>query len=268
MTKILVLILIALLSGGFYALVLTPFDYIDILYVALVFIGLVVTFCLLYLIFIVCYSLTLSKTKEYKKESKFVQIVTASLARNILFFTNTKLTVKGKEKIPTDTRFLIVSNHKNAFDPICFNLALKGYNVGFISKPENFKIPFASNLISREFYMPINRENDREALKTILKAINLAKNNICSIGLYPEGTRNKTEKPLLEFKTGGFKIAQKANIPIVVAIIKNIKKVNLNPFKKSVIEIEILDVIYPDTFETSTVDLGNRIYNIMLTNLQ
>lgn len=251
----------------FYFGFLRPFNAIDILYIFLLFIGFLIAYLILYLLFIFVITLTINTKEEPLKASNFIQFVSASLSRKILFYTNTKVKIFGLEKLPSDTRFLIVSNHKNAFDPICYNYALKYYDVGFISKPENFKIPLIGRLVHREFYLPINRENDKEALKTILKAIKLCKNNVCSIGLYPEGTRNKTDKPLLEFKTGGLKIAQKANIPIVVSIIRNLNKVSFNPFKKSKIEIEIIDVIMPEDFDESTIALGDKIYNLMLENL-
>ena len=247
-----------------------PFDYIDIFYTLLVFICSLIVVCLLYVLYILILNISVDKNKEYKKSSKFFQFVTANLCTRILLFSNIKVKFYNFDKIPKDTRFLFVSNHKTAFDPIYYNYILKYRDVAFISKPENFKIPFISGLIHREFYLPIDRENDREALKTIIKAINLCKNNICSIGLFPEGTRNKTDKILLDFKAGGFKIAQKANIPIVISVIEEDfkHKVCFNPFKKSIVNIKVLDVIYPDNFNSlSTIDLSDKVRNIMLEEL-
>ena len=263
--NILSFILSFLFSILIYLKFLSPFNAIDILFVILAFVGFILIFIVLYVLFIIIYSSTIKMNVEPKKNSKFLQYVTSWLSKRILFFTNTKWKVIGLEKIPRDSRFLLVSNHKTAYDAICYNAILCGYDVGFISKPENFNIPFVKNFIHGEFYLPIDRENDKEALKTILKAISLCKNNICSIGLFPEGTRNKTGQPLLEFKTGGFKIAQKSNIPIVVSVIRNIGKVSFNPFKHSKIEIEILEVIKSEDFPKNTIELGEQIKNIILT---
>ena len=251
----------------FYLKMLSPFEVIDLVYIFLFFLVSQVICFLLTVIFISLYSLTINKDKEYTKYSPFTHCITKYICQKILFFTNTHVSVKGMEKLPKNTRFLFVSNHKNSFDPICYNKILCGYNVAFISKPSNFNIPVIGRLVHREFYLPIDRDNDKEAIKTIIKAIKLCEKDMCSIGLYPEGTRNKTDKPLLEFKTGGLKIAQKANTPIVVSVIKNAKKLNLNPFNKSKISIEILTVIKPEDFEKSTVDLGKKIQDIMLKSI-
>jgi len=43
--------------------------------------------------------------------------------------------------------------------------------------------------------------------------------------IYPEGTRNKTGKPLKEFKDGAFRLAVETGKPIMPAIIFNTDKV-------------------------------------------
>lgn len=268
MITIIIFLLSLLSTILFNCLVFKPFTYINIFISIGIFIGSIIALYIIYVLFIVIIALTINKKKEYKKSSKFLQWLTANLSSTILFITNTKVKVENIEKIPKNTRFLFVSNHKNAFDPICYNYILNGYDVGFISKKENFDLPIISNLVHREFYLPLDRENAKEGMKTIIKAYKLCQDNVCSIGLYPEGTRNKTDKLLLEFKTGGFKIAQKSNIPIVVSVIKNKNKATPNPFKKSIIEIEIVDVIYPENFGTSTHEIGDKVYNIMLEKLK
>ena len=52
-------------------------------------------------------------------------------------------------------------------------------------------------------------KNIKEGMKTILAAIEKAKNGI-SICIFPEGTRNKTADTFLPFHEGSFKIAEKA----------------------------------------------------------
>ena len=61
----------------------------------------------------------------------------------------------------------------------------------------------------------LDRENAKEGLKTILKAIEYVKNGI-SIFIFPEGTRNKGEElSLLPFKDGAFRIATKTGCPLI-----------------------------------------------------
>jgi 1-acyl-sn-glycerol-3-phosphate acyltransferase len=66
----------------------------------------------------------------------------------------------------------------------------------------------------------LDRSDIRKGMEMILTAIDKVKNGI-SIFIYPEGTRNKTELPLGEFKKGSFKIAQKTDCPIVPVVINH-----------------------------------------------
>ncbi|MBO7218423.1 MAG: hypothetical protein J6V40_00400, partial [Clostridia bacterium] len=73
-----------------------------------------------------------------------------------------------------------------------------------------------------------------------------------------EGTRNKTDAPLLPFKNGGFKIAQKACVPIVVVKTTNSNKLRF-PFVTSV-TLDIVDVIYPKDYEgLNTNEIGDKV---------
>ena len=68
-----------------------------------------------------------------------------------------------------------------------------------------------------------NSQSDFQVVGTAANgqdAIDKVKNGI-SIFIYPEGTRNKTDKPLGEFHKGSFKIAQKAGCPIVPVVVNH-----------------------------------------------
>ena len=75
--------------------------------------------------------------------------------------------------------------------------------------------------------MAIDRENPRNAMKTIIKASKLLQKGEVSVGVYPEGTRSK-ECKLLPFHNGVFKIAQRADAPIAIVAISGTEKVSKN----------------------------------------
>jgi hypothetical protein len=89
-----------------------------------------------------------------------------------------------------------------------------------------------------------------------------------SIGICPEGTRNKKEG-LLPFKSGCFKIASKAKCPLVICTITNADKVFKNfPFKKTTMEFHIVDVIeYEDLKDLSTHEIALLARRKMVENL-
>ena len=79
----------------------------------------------------------------------------------------------------------------------------------------------------------------------VLTAIDKVKNGI-SIFIYPEGTRNKTDKPLGEFHKGSFKIAQKSGCPIVPVVVNHTRDCfeNHMPWiKKTTVVIEYCEPI-------------------------
>ena len=65
-----------------------------------------------------------------------------------------------------------IQNH--GVEPVSYThlewLVLKPWDIAFISKGENFKIPFFGRIIRKCCFMPIDRENPRKALRTINKA--------------------------------------------------------------------------------------------------
>ena len=66
-----------------------------------------------------------------------------------------------------------------------------------------------------------------------------------------------------------FKIAQKAQVPVVVITVKNTEKIRSRFFfRKTIIELDILET-FPVDFvkENKTVVLGERAKELMLNNL-
>ena len=133
----------------------------------------------------------------------------------------------------------------------------KDDNFVCISKPENFNLPIAGRWLKGMCHLSLDRNNNRNALKTIIQAIKYIETDLFSIGIFPEGTRNKNEG-LLSFKAGCFKIPLKAKSPLVICTLKNTDKVFKNClFRKTIIEMDIVDVIeYEQLKDLSTHELG------------
>ena len=170
--------------------------------------------------------------------------------------------VSGTDLLPQEGRFLWVCNHRSAYDPVVTADRLRDCNIAFLSKPSNMNLPGIARLAWGACFLAIDRENDREALKAILKAADFLKRGVCSIGLYPEGTRTKTGK-LLPFHAGSFKIAQRGNAPVVVAAIQGSENVGKNfPFRRTVVNLDILEVIPVEKVKAmSTQELSSYCRN-------
>ena len=142
---------------------------------------------------------------------------------------------------------------------------LKKIKMSFISKPENFKVPVAGGYMYLNGYLSIDRDNPRNAIKTIKKEAENIKNGI-SVYVNPEGTRSKTGL-LLPIKPGAFKIATLSHAPIVVATFKNTRQIHKNFPKKTVVYHDILKVIpYEEYKDLNTHEIAAMVEKIMRDN--
>ncbi len=176
---------------------------------------------------------------------------------------------QGLEKTPKEGRFLLVANHTNNSDPIVLLRCFRKQQLAFISKRENSTMFVVGPMMHKIQCQLINRENDREALKTILNCIKILKEDKASIAVFPEGGIDD-DGLLHHFRPGVFKIAQKANVPIVVCTLKNTKYVvdNLLHFKRSDVYLNLLEVIPAEQVKAaSTVELAERCHKLMADDL-
>ena len=177
--------------------------------------------------------------------------------------------LKGGEKLPAEGRFMLVCNHVSLVDPIMLMYAMPKRQLAFVAKRESRDMFVIGPMMHKLQCQLINRENDKEALKTILRCIQILKEDKASIGVFPEGGINNDLK-FHHFRPGVFKIAQKTKVPVVVCTLKGTKDVlpNLAKLKRSDVLVSVLTVIPPEEFENvTTVDLANRIHKIMADDL-
>ena len=222
--------------------------------------GIILGFALLYFIIPGFFALFVNPKKEYKKDSKLYRFLLNAASGIGLWVMRVKVHVNGVEKLPKGQKLLFVGNHRSNFDPIITWYMFRDWNISFISKAGNFKIPIFGRLIRRCCFMVIDRGNPRKAISTINSASELLKSGEVSIGVYPEGTRSKTGE-LLPFHSGVLRIAQKGNAGIAIIAMKGTERIHKNyPFRASHIEVEVLDVIPAEQVATTrTNDLSEMI---------
>ena len=225
----------------------------------------------LVLIFLVvwamCQRVDLEKPQE--KDSPVYREMAYFIIRLILPVLQVRLHVKGLENVPTDRRVLLVSNHLNDMDPVILLHCFRKNQIAFISKRENSTMFIVGKLMHKIMCQLINRKNDREALKTILKCIQLLKDDEVSIGVFPEGYTS-LDGLLHPFRHGVFKIAQKAQVPIVVCTLRNTQYIfnNALRLKPTDVYLNVLEVIPPEELKGITaVQVGNRVHKRMADDL-
>lgn len=202
-------------------------------------------------------------------DDPFYRKVTYRYAEAILPLLRMKVHTRGLEKTPREGRFLLVCNHLFELDPVVLYAYFQQSQLAFISKRENNDMFIIGRLMHRLMAQLINRENDREALKTILKCVQLLQENEVSIAVFPEGYISKNHH-LMHFRSGALKIATKAKVPIVVCTIQGTDKVlgNIKRLRSTPIELHLLDVITPEEMRgRTTTDIGEQIYRMMAADL-
>ena len=173
----------------------------------------------------------------------------------------------GRENIPQQNSFIMVSNHGSLLDPPLLGHAL-GCNISFMAKSELFKVPLLGFIIKACGAYPVKRGIvDKNTIKTACKKLS---NDNC-IGIFIDGTRQKNgrvNKPkqgaaLLAFKN------QKLLLP--VAIVNSHRLIGFKffiPFFSKII-IKVGKPVQPpqsssrDHLNSVTMHLQDKINNLI-----
>jgi 1-acyl-sn-glycerol-3-phosphate acyltransferase len=105
-----------------------------------------------------------------------------------------------------------VANHSGLHDILALaaNLPIQ---FRWVAKQSLFRIPFMGWHMRRSGYIPINRENPREAARSIIAAADIIRGGINAIA-FPEGTRSR-DGDLGKFHSGAFALALRTGVPLV-----------------------------------------------------
>ena len=152
---------------------------------------------------------------EKNKLYKILKIIAAILLKIIY-----PPKIIGKENIPADGPVIFAGNHKHAVDPVVVMTSTNRI-VHYMAKEELFK-GLHGKVFEKIGLLKVSRT--RSNLQAIIEAERILKNG-GTIGIFPEGTRNKTEKELLKFRHGAVFIAKNTNSKIVPFAIRGQYKI-------------------------------------------
>ena len=254
--------LLCLVNGGFESLNwlwLLPCGFVGS------FLGLAVLVFLL--LWFLCAIVDLNKPQE--KDSPFYRWMVGLVTRAAMPILRMRVHTQGLEKTPKSGRFLLVCNHLNDLDPVVLMEYFKDKQLAFISKRENSAMFIVGKIMHKILCQRINRENDREALKTILNCIRIIKEDKASIAVFPEGGI-KGGNVLHPFRSGVFKIALRTKVPVVVCTLWGTQDVFHNGLrlKPTDVQFHVLGVVQPEVYKDMTaVDLGHLVHDMMAKDL-
>ncbi len=255
-----------LLSDNFFAVFKESYSW---WLVPLLFVAFFLCFIILQALLLVITILTVNMNKPARGE-RFFRFQVKLILPVILGVARVKINHSGTELVTDNSPKLFVCNHQYDFDPVIIYSCFPDADLSFIGKKD---ILTEMKFISKAMYLLrclfIDRENDREAAKTIISAIKRLKAKENSIGLFPEGYCSKTCE-LQPIRNGSLKIALKSKVPVVICVINNTREIPKRIFRKETeVDFRVLEVLPPEFYENiSTAELGDYIYEKMNTALK
>lgn len=139
-------------------------------------------------------------------------IVRVFLKINVYLFLHPK--VKGREHISKEGSIVLAGNHTSWLDPLLL-IATVPRKVHFLAKIELFK-GIVGVVVRSMGCIPVNRKiHDKDSLKCakeVLKA-----NEV--IGIFPEGTINRSDDIVMPFKIGAVKMSSDTDSILIPFII-------------------------------------------------
>lgn len=172
---------------------------------------------------------------------------------------------KGREKFKEGENYVVIANHNSFADILVSTPWIPGPNKT-LAKAELAKIPiFGTVYRAGSILVERDEENSRRESFTKMQETLKMGLHLC---LYPEGTRNKTDKPLRPFFEGAFITAIRAQKPIIPALIMGTRDI-LPPQPKYWAQPRKIRIHFLDAIPTKGLSLKDRhelseeIYGIM-----
>lgn len=191
------------------------FAFIWLLWGAVVFMAVVAPLTIIYF-----FVLTIGG-KKYSMKCVWVNCRYASPL--ILRLIGIRMKIYGAEKIDPTRTYVFVSNHRAQID-IISNAAAVPVPIRFLAKSEVKYIPLFGFMVKMLGIMVDrkSKESREKSFQYMAEAIGKGE----SLFIYPEGTRNRTDESIKEFKDGAFRVAILAQAPIAVQTLVNTRELN------------------------------------------
>jgi len=132
--------------------------------------------------------------------------------------------LKVEVRVPDEVKALgpvvYVANHQSNLDMFTVSAAVQK-NTVTVGKKSLKWFPFFGQMYWLTGNILIDRKNTDKAMGTINQTVEKIKEKGYSVWLFPEGTRSKG-RGLLRFKTGAFRTALEAGVPVVPVCASNL----------------------------------------------
>lgn len=192
---------------------------------------------------------------------------TAKYLGKITTLLGLKVEVRVPESIKNVGPVIYVANHQSNYDVFTVANAVQPGTVT-VGKKSLKWIPIFGQMYWLTGNILIDRKDTNKAMGTMSVTVDKIIKKRLSVWMFPEGTRSKG-RGLLPFKTGAFRTAIKANVPIVPICASNEDKgFSLGRWDNGKMIIELLDPVYiPEDKNISARNLADQVHDLMKTKI-
>ena len=149
-----------------------------------------------------------------------------------------EMEIRIPDEVKTLGPVVYVCNHQNSWDIFTLACAVPPNTVSLGKKSLKW-IPFFGQMYWLTGNILIDRKNTNKAMNTIALTARKIKEKRLSVWLFPEGTRSNG-RGILPFKTGAFRTAEQAGVPIVPVCASSSQAIKLNRWNNGKMIIEFL----------------------------
>lgn len=166
--------------------------------------------------------------------------------------------IEGREHIARHEAYVMVANHLSLLDILVAFRLFRHFK--WVSKEENFKVPFVGWNMRLNGYIPLRR-GDRSSVQRMMSACERTLERGSSIMMFPEGTRSR-DGSLGTFKLGSFDLALRTQRPVLPIVIEGTR--NALPKRgyllrgRHPIRLTVLEPIPPEQFGDSPHQLAEQ----------
>lgn len=174
--------------------------------------------CVLTVIYTVFFASSAFVISLFDRRGRWVHGCARNWGASILATCGARLDVEGTERLDPTASYVVMSNHHSLFDIPALLVALP-FPFRMLAKASLFRVPFMGWYMSRVGYIPVEREDPKQAHQSLEEAGRRVASGL-PVVVFPEGTRSP-EGSIRRFKRGGFHLARAAGVPVVPVAIQN-----------------------------------------------
>jgi 1-acyl-sn-glycerol-3-phosphate acyltransferase len=176
--------------------------------------------------------------------------------------------IEGRERIRPDETYVMVANHLSLLDILVLFRLFTHFK--WVSKIENFRVPFVGWNMSMNRYIKLRR-GDRASVVKMMKACRQTLDEGNSIMMFPEGTRSPTGR-MRAFKTGAFELALESRRPILPIVVRGtsdaLPKRGFVLRGRHPIRVDVLEALPHESFRGDSIEaLTERVRGIIAAHL-